>query len=619
MATYTDTTNGTSYTVTTNLLSSSQVVITDKNGAVITTLSNIPSGLLANHILTGQDATIGSLISLLGGTWVSTPGSTGQINILLSALTAPQFYIGGTTAINMAITAATAIAVNVYGGNASFSGSILAGLLSGSTITIGYGGSFSSGTNLASILQGTTINFAEGGGTLVLNAGGNVLNLLSSNGSNVTLNNYDPTKDTIKLQNTTAQITGYTVEGSGLTRTITLFGGDDNTTIATYSVTLASSASLPTGTYNALSDDVSTNPLRITYDSDNTYIGTCFLAGAMILTRHGEKAVETLRTGDELAIAGTGAEEHRPVIWTGRHHVTVRPHLPDDIAGYPVRVCKNAVADGVPHTDLLVTAEHCLFLNGCFVPVRMLVNGRSITYDRSITSYDYYHVETSQHSIITANGLLTESYLDTGNRPAGTVVSMKHHTRRTWEKDAAAPLAVHREVVEPMFISLATRAATLSPSPPDTPPCPILTHDPALHLTTHDGRAIRKIRATDRYAVFMLPANIDTVRIRSRASRPSDIIGPFMDDRRLFGVLVGAVHLCEGGRIRILEEHLHTPTLPGWQAPEWADSRWTTGNAILPLPGRATDSIALLTLHIRACGPYCLPQGTLTPDTARLA
>ncbi|GBQ15653.1 hypothetical protein AA0482_1310 [Acetobacter cibinongensis NRIC 0482] len=46
----------------------------------------------------------------------------------------------------------------------------------------------------------------------------------------------------------------------------------------------------------------------------------------------------------------------------------------------------------------------------------MLVNGLSIYYDKSISSYDYYHVETEQHSIIKADGMLTESCLDTVNR-----------------------------------------------------------------------------------------------------------------------------------------------------------------------------------------------------------
>ncbi|OAZ70812.1 hypothetical protein SRCM100623_02163 [Acetobacter pasteurianus] len=70
---------------------------------------------------------------------------------------------------------------------------------------------------------------------------------------------------------------------------------------------------------------------------------------------------------------------------------------------------KDAIADGVPYKDMLITAEHCLFFEGKFVPVRMLVNGVSIFYDKSITSYDYYHVETDQHSVITADGMLTEA------------------------------------------------------------------------------------------------------------------------------------------------------------------------------------------------------------------
>ncbi|PHY94849.1 hypothetical protein CSR02_04105, partial [Acetobacter pomorum] len=102
------------------------------------------------------------------------------------------------------------------------------------------------------------------------------------------------------------------------------------------------------------------------------------------------------------------------VIWVGKAHATVRPELTDDEAGWPVRILKDAIADGVPYKDMLITAEHCMFFKGKLVPVRMLVNGVSIFYDKSITSYDYYHVETEQHSVITADGMLTESYLDTG-------------------------------------------------------------------------------------------------------------------------------------------------------------------------------------------------------------
>lgn len=46
----------------------------------------------------------------------------------------------------------------------------------------------------------------------------------------------------------------------------------------------------------------------------------------------------------------------------------------------------------------------------------MLVNGRTIAYDHSIESYDYYHFETARHSIVHVSGAATETYLDNGLR-----------------------------------------------------------------------------------------------------------------------------------------------------------------------------------------------------------
>ncbi|OUI97557.1 Hint domain-containing protein, partial [Acetobacter cibinongensis] len=144
----------------------------------------------------------------------------------------------------------------------------------------------------------------------------------------------------------------------------------------------------------------------------------CFLAGSMIRTGSGDVAVETLRIGDSVMTWDWKAQAatERQVIWTGRKSMTVNTALADDEAGYPVRILKNAIAENVPSQDLLVTPEHCLFFDNRFVPVRMLVNGRSIIYDRSITAYDYFHIETEEHAVIWANDTLTESYLDTGNR-----------------------------------------------------------------------------------------------------------------------------------------------------------------------------------------------------------
>ncbi|MCX5616265.1 Hint domain-containing protein [Bombella sp. TMW 2.2559] len=156
-------------------------------------------------------------------------------------------------------------------------------------------------------------------------------------------------------------------------------------------------------------------------DNEQFTFNTCFLAGSLIRTPSGYRKVEELKRGDVVITYDPVKNQTFPQVltWAGRSRVWVRPSLPLDMAGYPVRIRKDALAKNVPSEDLLITAEHCLFLDGCFVPARMLVNGRSIHYetaDACQTVYDIFHVETENHSIIFANNAMTESYLDTGNR-----------------------------------------------------------------------------------------------------------------------------------------------------------------------------------------------------------
>ncbi|MBO1325186.1 Hint domain-containing protein [Acetobacter sp. TBRC 12305] len=331
----------------------------------------------------------------------------------------------------------------------------------------------------------------------------------------------------------------------------------------------------------------------------------CYLTGSMIHTPSGDVAVEDLRIGDRLVAYVDGAEDIRPVTWVGTARATVRPHLPDDEAGYPVRILRDAIADGVPYKDMLITPEHCLFLNGTFVPVRMLVNGRSIFYDRSLTSYTYYHVETQAHSVIRADGVLSESYLDTGNRKAfrqtGAVVSIGGRVRN-WSQDAAAPLNVSREHVEPLFRKLQARAGVLGYAAQTAPPA--LNAHSDLHLVTDRGQSIHPTRMVHGHALFMLPSGVGSVRLVSRTAKPSRIIGPFVDDRRNLGVLVGEVTLHKANTTCPIDSHLTTADLPGWAESETAPFRWTTGNATLPLGDGLAQAGAMLSIQLMAGGPY---------------
>ncbi|AOX20463.1 Hint domain-containing protein [Kozakia baliensis] len=350
---------------------------------------------------------------------------------------------------------------------------------------------------------------------------------------------------------------------------------------------------------------------------------TCFLPGVMIETPNGDVAVEALKIGDGVTTYENGQRHERPIVWIGKRNVTVRTELFDDEAGYPVRVLKDALAPGLPHKDLLITSEHCVVFDEKFIPIRMLVNDKSIFYDRSIAQYTYYHIETDEHAIIRADGVLSESYLDTGNRASfrdaashSNIVQLFAQPK-SWQTDAAATLTVERAVVEPIFRQIEERAEAMNllavVSGQE------LTDDSDLHLLTETGRVLRKTREANGRAMFMVPSDVRAVKIISRTSRPSRTIGPFVDDRRELGVLVGTISLFDSNITRTIDAHLKQEAVPGWSRPDGRTQRWTTGCAELPLGERQPGSIGLLAIEILAGGPYFVKtdvEGQETPITA---
>lgn len=338
----------------------------------------------------------------------------------------------------------------------------------------------------------------------------------------------------------------------------------------------------------------------------------CFLSGTLIETVDGLKAVEDIRIGDRvLTYVATDTERSvalaREVIWAGRTSARIDPGQPDDLSGFPVRVARDALEDGVPFKDLLITAEHCLFIAGAFVPVRMLVNGRTIRYDKAISSYEYYHIETEDHAIIRADGALSESYLDTGNRQSFRQAGKIHAigSRRLDWHEAAAPLMTGRDFVEPIYRKIASRADAPHDAG-DASRDRAITHDPDLYIVTESGEWIGQHRCQNGQYVFALPPGTQDIRLVSNSSRPSDAIAPYLDDRRTLGVLVGDLRIYDSWGTIELADILTSATLDGWNDIEPCGRRWTNGNARVTLPERRPGGIAFLALKIDAAGPYVM-------------
>ncbi|MEY8840466.1 Hint domain-containing protein, partial [Cribrihabitans sp. XS_ASV171] len=136
----------------------------------------------------------------------------------------------------------------------------------------------------------------------------------------------------------------------------------------------------------------------------------CFMAGTEIETADGTVTVENLCIGDFVKTADGRIVR---VKWIGRQTL-LKLFTPGE-RFVPVRVKAGALGDGLPHTDLVLTADHALILDGLAINAGALVNGTTIVHEpiESLPErVTYYHVETEDHDVILANGAPAETYVD---------------------------------------------------------------------------------------------------------------------------------------------------------------------------------------------------------------
>jgi hypothetical protein len=140
----------------------------------------------------------------------------------------------------------------------------------------------------------------------------------------------------------------------------------------------------------------------------------CFMPGTLIATPRGEAPVESLRRGD---LVLTAAGQAAPVVWMGRQ--TVSRRFADPSRVLPVRIAAGAFGEGLPRRDLLVSADHALFLDGVLVHAGALVNGTTVRRELDVpASWTYWHVELADHALVLAEGVAAETFVDNAERLA---------------------------------------------------------------------------------------------------------------------------------------------------------------------------------------------------------
>jgi T5SS/PEP-CTERM-associated repeat protein len=168
----------------------------------------------------------------------------------------------------------------------------------------------------------------------------------------------------------------------------------------------------------------------------------CFAAGTMIATTRGHVPVQHVRPGDRVCTVLNA--DIAKVIWTGYRPVDCARH-PDPTKVWPIRISAHAFGLGMPSSDLLLSPDHAVFVDGVLIPIRFLVNGYTVRQEL-VEQITYHHIELAEHDVLLANGMPAESYLDTGDRMrfsngGGVVALHPDFSARAWETRGCAPLA----------------------------------------------------------------------------------------------------------------------------------------------------------------------------------
>ena len=314
---------------------------------------------------------------------------------------------------------------------------------------------------------------------------------------------------------------------------------------------------------------------------DGTVTVACYLKGTHIATPDGEVKVEDIKAGDSVLTATGGVAT---VKWLGFRKFN-RLRIPEShiLRASPIRICKGAFSENVPHRDLTVSPGHRFNFDGALVPALSLINGLTITQDFDIQELEYYHVELEKFDMLLAEGAAAESYLEVGSNrnsfqnartvtarpafgPAPRTVMLTEYVQK-----------ITPEIIEPIRRGLFKRAGIL------TGACRTADTDLRIEI---NGQLIRPQTPCKRRGLYRFEMPLDLrgdIRILSNAAAVRETSLIDRTDARIIGVgLSDAVLITNDQRCTI---DLNCSTLSGFNEAQVMNDvpmRWTTGEAVIP-------------------------------------
>lgn len=166
----------------------------------------------------------------------------------------------------------------------------------------------------------------------------------------------------------------------------------------------------------ALMNGFGNGNLRLGASLEPPPVYVCFCRGTDIATPTGPRKVERLRAGDRVTTSDGSAHE---ILWAGSTRLSLADleRRPDQ---RPIRIAADAIAPGLPETDLDVSPQHrilfqsaaCELLFGepeVLVAAKHLV-GTLAKVAEPTGDVEYFHILLANHDMLISNGLTTESF-----------------------------------------------------------------------------------------------------------------------------------------------------------------------------------------------------------------